>query len=258
MTITTAALASTRSPSRTSERIVNDRLPRWPTQECTAYGSRAVGQRREVVDVGAGDDVLAPVLAARVQVHQVADPGLLDVLEEHTGARLAALVEVRAAHGELVDVAGRAGLVGAPGATRGPARGARRRSARSASSSRWASTVVGPQVDGPLRRRRGGVVHLVGELTWSSLTSVTQESTSTGATAEDERAGRTRPGDAAPRPSRRVPGEEGLAGLGDVVEVGHVVDVSQQVHVGPAQRALIGVRHAQIVADRRSQGAEAQ
>src|SRR6478735_10570178 len=36
----------------------------------------AVPDRLAVVDIGPGDHVLAPLLAARVQVHQVLDPGL--------------------------------------------------------------------------------------------------------------------------------------------------------------------------------------
>ncbi len=40
ITITTAARASTVSPSSTSALIVNDLVPTWPIHERTAYGSR--------------------------------------------------------------------------------------------------------------------------------------------------------------------------------------------------------------------------
>ena len=112
VTITTAALASTRSSSRTSD-LDRER----PAAEVADPGVHRVRllpvvHRRQVVDVGARDDVLGPALAAGVHVHQVADAGLLEVLEERTGPRLAALVEVGTTHGEVVDAAGRSLLLG--------------------------------------------------------------------------------------------------------------------------------------------------
>src|SRR5688572_20228697 len=86
VTITTAALASTRSSSRTSDRIVDPGVHR--------VGLLPVVHRRQEVDVGACDDMLAPGLAAGVHVHQVADAGLLEVLEEHSCPCLTSLIEV--------------------------------------------------------------------------------------------------------------------------------------------------------------------
>ena len=73
---------------------MNDRVPTWPIHERTAYGSRRCGIGSRYVEVGARDDVVAPVLAAGVQAHQELDARFLEELEERDVAGQAVLVHV--------------------------------------------------------------------------------------------------------------------------------------------------------------------
>ena len=189
ITITTAARASTVSPSRTSARMVNDLVPDMADPRADGVRLAAVRDRPQVVDVGPGDDVVAPPLAAGVQVHQELDAGLLEVLEERHVADAPALVDVGTAHGQVVDVSPRAVLGGdlAPCVARAPCSAPARSS--SVGGEGCGEHGGDPHVDRALAPREPSVGRTPRAPASGSpsATSVTQESTSDRAPPEHQR-----------------------------------------------------------------------